>query len=451
MAKTVKEKGNTGTNGNPDNREQGRGKAAREELALFGGPKTVTVEPTEGWRKIDIRVREAVGRLMDAQVATIADGSGIIAEFEAAFAAMTGRRMALAMNSGTSTLHSAYMALGVGPGDEVLVPTYTWHATITPVLHCAATPVFCDAEVRTLTIDPDDIERKITPRTKAISIVHVWGNVCDMDRIMDIAARHKLAVVEDCSHAHGASWKGRPVGSIGRIGCFSCQGPKPVSGGELGVAVTDDPELYDRMTLLGHFGRKRLGTNADILGIGDMSLGAKYRPHAWAVAMANEDLKRLPELNSKRTRWYRMLNNGLRDCPGFELVEPLPGATRGGYLEYKFLLSRDVLNRVSRERIIEAIQAEGVPLAADRYSNLNFTYGLLHSAPLFTTFDRRTLGGCFYDPQVAGPMAPPRLPVSEDLATRLVGMYAYIDIEEACIRQMIEGIRKVMDRVDRLG
>ncbi|NQU09382.1 DegT/DnrJ/EryC1/StrS family aminotransferase [bacterium] len=427
-------------------------RADQPTLAILGGPKAVSNPPVERWRKIDQRVKEAVNRLMDADVSTIPDAGGVIHEFEQAFAALTGSRYALAMNSGTATLHSAYVAAGIGPGDEVLVPTYTWHATITPVLHCAATPVFVDLDPATLTISPDDIERKLTRRTKALSIVHVWGNVCNMDRILAIVKRHGLVLIEDCSHAHGASWQGRPVGSMGAIGCFSLQGPKAVSGGEAGVAVTDDPELCDRMILLGHFGRKRVGTNQAIHHIGDMSLGAKYRAHAWAIAMANEDLKRLPELNAKRTRNYQVLNDGLRGCPGLELIEPLPGVQRAGYLEFKFKLTRDVLKRVSRERIVAAIQAEGVPLDADRYSSYNYTYGLLHTAPLFTEFDRRSIGGCFYDPEAdAAPRPVVGLPAAEDVAGRLVGTPAYADTDEESLHQMAAGIRKVMDQVDRLG
>lgn len=420
------------------------------KLALFGGPKAVPVAPRENWKKIDRHVKDAVNRLMDDQVSTIVDGSGVIAELETAFAAMTGTRYALAMNSGTATLHSAYFAIGIGPGDEVLVPTYTWHATITPVLHCAATPVFCDIDPETLTISPDDIERKISRRTKAISLVHVWGNVCHMDRIMEIARRHRLAVIEDCSHAHGARWNGKPVGGFGRIGCFSFQGPKPVSGGELGLAVTDDPDLFDRMILLGHFGRPKVGTDTAIHGIGDMSLGAKYRPHPWAVAMACEDLKRLPEANARRTRHYQRLNDGLRGCHGIETVDPLPAAERAGFLEFKFKIAAEILEIAPRERIIEAMQAEGVPVRADRYSSLNYTYGLLHTAPLFTTFDKRSIGGCFYDPSIKHPPPPVNLPVAEDIARRLISLPAYIDIDDACIPHLIAGMRKVMDQVTAL-
>lgn len=426
----------------------------RSSLAILGGPKAVTNPPVDKWVKINDDVKRAVLNLMDRGIHTIADGGGVIAEFEAAFAEMVGTPHALAMNSGTATLHSAYFAVGCGPGDEVIVPAYTWHATITPIIHCAATPVFCDIDPVTLTADPDDIERKITPRTKAICVVHVWGNVCDMDRIADVARRHGLALIEDASHAHGATWQGRPVGSIGDIGCFSLQGVKAVSGGEAGVAVTRDAGLLERMLLLGHFGRKRPGgPESPLACIGDLSLGAKYRPHPWAIAMALVELRRLPELNRLCTRNYTLLNEALRGTAGMEVVDPLPGSARGGYLEFKFKLSPDILEVASREAIVDAMEAEGVPVRPDRYSNLNFTYGLLHTAPLFTTFDRRTLGGCFYDPtrpRDEEPTAQPALPHSEDIARRLISLPACADVSTDSLDQIAAGMRKVLENVERI-
>ena len=227
-----------------------------EKLAIHGGPKAVTACGEDRWEAIP--VEEASGKireLLEQGTISIANGSGVVGEFEAAFRGLVGTRYALTMNSGTATLHSAYFAVGVGPGAEVIVPSYTWHASISPILHCAATPVFCDIEPDTLVADPKDIARKVTDRTRAICVVHTWGNVVDMDPVMAIAREHGLAVIEDASHAHGAMYKGRPVGSIGDIGCFSMQGVKAVSGGEAGVATTDAPELFDRMVLLGHFGR----------------------------------------------------------------------------------------------------------------------------------------------------------------------------------------------------
>src|SRR5204863_8920039 len=223
-------------------------------------------------------------------VSTLAKGDGPMAEFEKRFASLSGTTHALAMNSGTAALHSAYFAVGVKPGTEVIVPGYTFFATAAPILQCGARPVFCDVDPRTLVADPDDAERRITSRTRAISVVHLWGNPAPMDRFAEMAKRHGLALIEDCSHAHGASYQGRPVGSWGDIGCFSLQGSKAVSGGEAGIAVCDDPELFDRMLLLGHYGRLKKGQAADTFDTDFLALGLKYRAHLYAVLMARGSL-----------------------------------------------------------------------------------------------------------------------------------------------------------------
>ncbi|MCC6796906.1 MAG: DegT/DnrJ/EryC1/StrS family aminotransferase [Candidatus Hydrogenedentes bacterium] len=424
-----------------------------QTLAMQGGPKAVKSDGTDKYPpflKDDVMRR--IGALLDAGIITIADGGGIITEFETAYKALAGTRFALTMNSGTATLHSAYFAVGVGPGTEVIVPSYTWHASVTPVLHCAGTPVFADIDPATLTIDPMDIERKISDRTRAICVVHTWGNVADMDRIMAIARARGIAVIEDASHAHGAMYKGRPVGSIGDIGCFSLQGVKAVSGGEAGVATTNDPNLFDRMVLLGHFGRgPKAEGNRTFDTLGDMSLGAKYRPHAFAVALATSQLGRLQDLNQKRSRNYAILNDRLRNGDGIEIVEPREGCTRGGYLEFKFKVARDVLNRVSLDRIEAALNAEGAPFQKDRYSSMNFTYGLLHQAPLFTSFDRRSLGGCFYDTKsYNGPLESASLPVTEDVCTRLLSTYAFVDVEDAYLHQLADAFEKVLANISAL-
>jgi dTDP-4-amino-4,6-dideoxygalactose transaminase len=428
---------------------------AQQELALFGGPKAVTLECRDNWERFSRKeAKERLCALLDEGAITIPNGTGVVGEFEEAFRSMVGTRHALTMCNGTATLHSAYVAAGVGPGKEVLVPSYTWHATVTPVLHCSATPVFCDIEADTLVIDPDDVERKVTDKTCAICVVHTWGNVADMDRIMAIADAHDLMVIEDASHAHGATYKGRPVGSIGHIGCFSMQGAKAVSGGESGVATTNDSELFDRMVLLGHFGRGPRGEgNRTFDDLGDMSLGVKYRPHPFAIMLAHLMLERLPELNRRRKHNYTILNEALQEIAGIETIEAREGCERGGYLEFKFKVARDVVDRVPLDRIEEALTAEGAPVHKDRYSNVNFTYGLLHQAPLFTTFDRTKLGGCFYDPldSRGGPVAPPVLPVTEDVCSRLLSTHAFAEVNESYLLQIARAFRKVFANLAKLA
>ena len=173
-----------------------------------------------------------------------------VKEFEEKFAAFCGVRYALACCNGTVTLHLALLALGIGEGDEVIMPTLTYIATANAVRYCGATPVFVDSEADTWNISPEEIEKHITPRTKAIIPVHLYGLACNMDAILDIAKRHDLKVIEDAAEAHGAAWRNKLVGSMGDVGSFSFFGNKIITCGEGGMVTTNDPELYEKMKLL---------------------------------------------------------------------------------------------------------------------------------------------------------------------------------------------------------
>jgi dTDP-4-amino-4,6-dideoxygalactose transaminase len=347
---------------------------------------------------------------------SISDGSGIVSEFEREFAAATDSSFALAVTNGTAALHSAYFAVGVGPGTEVLVPAYTWHATATPVLQCGAVPVFCDIDPVTLTVDVDDLRRRITPRTRAVCAVHMWGNPAEMDRIVEVARRHDLAVIEDCSHAHGARYDGRPVGSWGNVGCFSLHASKPVAAGEAGVAVTDDPVLFDRMLLLAHPGRLATSQAAETFDPGMVDLGVKYRPHAFAVHLGRSSLKRLDRENARRGRIWAIIEDQLQDARQVALPQRLPKAERGGYYNYviDFVGARE---GGRAEDVVRLARLRGVPVELEWHGR-----HLLHKAPVFTTLDRARLGGGCFD--ATRPWdentVQVRLPVCEDVGPRLL-------------------------------
>ncbi len=423
-----------------------------DKLAIDGGPKTITTRfPPRSYQLKRAAMLTADVLKMIPWIArgktTITDGSGVIEKFENAFCELTGSAFALGMNNGTATLHSAYFAVGAGPGTEVIVPSYTWHASATPILQCGATPVFCDIDPRTLNIDPEDLERRITDRTKAVCVVHVWGNPAEMDRIMQIADRDGIAVVEDCSHAHGAAYKGKSVGKWGAIGCFSLNSSKAIDGGEAGVAVTDDPVLFDNMLLLGHFGRLQSGQAAKTFDIGDMSVGSKYRPHACGIHLAMASLKRIHDLNDRCQRVWDFLCEELEGVDGIRPIETLPGAVRGGF--YSFVLAYEAAEQggPSRDDFVSAVQAEGIPLSADRYSQMNFTYGMLHQAPLFTSFDRRRIGGGCYDATRpwAENISTVRLPVCERVGQQLVSLPPVFNIaDESFARSCGRAIKKVL-------
>ena len=165
-------------------------------------------------------------------------------KFEEEFARYNGVRFGIATSNGTSALHVAVASLGIGPGDEVIVPSYTFIATSFAVCQAGAIPVFADVNKEDHTISPESIEEKITERTKGIIVVHLYGNVCQMDKIMEIAEKHNLKVIEDCAQAIGATFNGKKVGSIGHAGAFSfCQSKTFTTGGEGGCVITDDEDL----------------------------------------------------------------------------------------------------------------------------------------------------------------------------------------------------------------
>jgi perosamine synthetase len=417
-----------------------------KRLAIHGGRPAVSGPYRERWRAIRRRDLLPILRYGLRDVSTLARGEGPIAEFEARFARLAGTRYALAMNSGTATLHSAYFAVGVGPGSEVIVPAYTFFASAAPILQCGASPVFCDVDPQTLTADPDDVECRITARTRAICIVHLWGNPAAMDRFADIARRRGVALIEDCSHAHGASYEGRPVGSWGAVGCFSLQGPKPVSGGEGGVAVTSDPVLFDRMLLLGHYGRLKQGQAAATFQTDELSLGVKYRPHLYAVLLALGSLSRLDELNRLRRANHEILAAELQGCGAVQPVATHAGATRGGFLEFVLRYEPAHAGGWNRDAFVHAARAEGVPIAAERYARIGDQARMLHESPIFTRpelvpvrsavapndrDDRRDI--------------PPGLPVTKALGDRLLTMPAFTKVPERFLRECGRALRKVAD------
>ena len=164
----------------------------------------------------------------------LSGGTPIVRDFEKAWREWIGARFSITTLNGTSALYSAYFGLGVGPGDEVICPVNTWICSIAPAVLLGAKPVFCDIDPNSLEIDPDDVRAKITDKTACICAVHLWGNLCDLDALLAIGKEFDVPVLEDCSHAHGAKYKGAMCGSIGKVGCWSLQGSKPVSAGEGG-------------------------------------------------------------------------------------------------------------------------------------------------------------------------------------------------------------------------
>lgn len=191
------------------------------QLAILGGKPAVSIPFHDIWPPISVKeIRECVDMLYKRELSYYGR-EGKIMELENSFCQYHNMKFAITTNSGTSALHSAFFAIGLGPDDEVLCPTYTFLATVTPLYQCRAVPVLCDCEADTGNICPQEIKRMITPKTRAVITTHVWGHPCEMDEIVAICRENGLLLIEDCSHAHGASYKGKKIGTFGDVSCFS--------------------------------------------------------------------------------------------------------------------------------------------------------------------------------------------------------------------------------------
>ncbi len=239
----------------------------------------------------ELEVRAVTDAIKNTYISSVAPP---VKDFEEAFAKYFGAKYAVAVNSGGSALFLALKAIGVGPGDEVIVPTFTMIATAAAVTHCGARPVFIDSSAESFNMDPGAIETLITPRTKAIIPVHLYGESCDMDSIMEIAERYGLKVIEDAAESHGAKYKGKLTGTFGVAGCFSFYANKIMTTGEGGMIITDDDHLAHRL-------RHMRGYDFDDLKhFWHRTIAWNLRMSALGAALGGAQLARLPELIAKR-------------------------------------------------------------------------------------------------------------------------------------------------------
>lgn len=276
------------------------------------------------------------------------------------FAALQDAKYSAWMCNGTTTLECALLALGVGPGDEVIVPGVTWIATATAPLYCGATPVIVDIDPNTLCIDPVKIEEAITPRTKAIIPVHLFSALADMEKIMAMARKHNLYVIEDCAHAHGAKQHGQGVGSFGEAGSFSFQLSKLMTAGEGGCCTSNDEKIHERIFRLSHIGNSYLhpGTRAEP----DL-LCRQYRFTEFQAAIIYDQLKHLPEEMARREANAQLMRKLLLDVPGVRMQKSsAPDDVRAYYFIVFLLQLEELRDGVSREQIFKALDAEGLSL-----------------------------------------------------------------------------------------
>ncbi|MGX7673989.1 DegT/DnrJ/EryC1/StrS family aminotransferase [Plantactinospora sp. DSM 117369] len=284
-----------------------------------------------------------------------------IAGLEAAFSRRHAGRYALTLNSGTSALLAAYFALGLGPGDEVIVPTFTFLATASPLFLLGAVPVLADSEGPDGTVSAASIERAVTPRTRAVAVTHLFGHPAPMDEITALCRRRGLALVEDCSHAHGSTYRGRPVGTFGDLAVFSVGGLKLVSGGMGGVLLARDSRHYDLACLLTAFKQRSERTVHDprLRRLADVGLGGNLRISPPAAVLAQSHLDRIEELvAAKRANVHRLLEP-LVAHPGLTGPVIAPHVTMGGWYDIVVTVDPERAG-FSRDDLVAALRRQGV-------------------------------------------------------------------------------------------
>jgi dTDP-4-amino-4,6-dideoxygalactose transaminase len=348
-------------------------------LALFGGSRTITT-PFKRYNPIGTEEVEAAKAVIESGVlsqflgAWSPDfyGGPKVQEFERQCEAYFGVKHAVTVNSATSGLIAAVGAIGIEPGDEVIVSPWTMCASATAILHWNAIPVFADIEAETFNLDPISVEANITPYTKAIMAVDIFGHSANMDALMAIAARHGLKVISDAAQAPGVFYKDKYAGTLAHVGSYSLNYHKHIHTGEGGILVTDDDQIAERLQLIRNHAEAVVGGK----GVTDLSnmLGYNFRLGEIECAIGIEQLKKLNRFVASRQHAAERLSAGLNGLEGLRTPVVEPDCTHAYYV---FPMVLDITRLgLSRTRIVEALQAEGV-------SGLGSSYANLHLLPMY--------------------------------------------------------------------
>ena len=363
-----------------------------EKLALLGGEPVIKEEPKElfAW---PILTEEDKAAAMDVIVRNRFSGREITEKLQEEFAEWQGRKYAIAYCNGTASLFSAMFAVGLGRGDEVICTSKTYWASISQAINLGASAVFCNID-EMLSMDPDDIERCITPKTKAIMVVHYCGYPCDMDRIMAIAKKHDLIVIEDVSHAQGGLYKGRKLGTFGDAAAMSLMSGKSFAAGELGMLVTDDRKIYERAMAFAHYERnneKYIQECDDLKPYYHIALGGiKGRANQLCSALARGQLKYYDERTAELRRAMNYFFDQLEGVPGIKPIRAneAEGSTSAGFYSPHMAYYPEELGGLSVRRFCEAVNAE----LNGRFKSWDGGNYCLHTHAFFQTYDPIHLG-----------------------------------------------------------
>jgi len=344
---------------------------------------------------------------------------GVTAQFEQEFAAFTGAKYALSVSNATAALHMACLALGIGPGDEVIVPSLTFVATANAVRYVGATPIFADVnDYNDFNISPDEIEKRITPKTRAIIVVHYAGYPCDMPRIMEIAAKHSLEVIEDNAHGVGATLEDRQLGTWGAIGCFSFFSNKNMTTGEGGMLTTDRTDLYEKLRVFRSHGMTTLTWDrhkGHAFSYDVVELGYNYRIDEIRAALGLEQLKKLPRNNARRAALTQLYRETMQELAPEVTI---PFGNHPGQSSYHILPAL-LPPKVERGRVMEHLKVQGI--------QTSIHYPPVHA---FTAYRSIANGAA--------------LPLTEDIARREITLPLHPMMKEEDVISVVQEIRAIL-------
>ncbi|GIK15716.1 MAG: aminotransferase DegT [Planctomycetota bacterium] len=407
--------------------------------ALLGGPRAVTLDAREAnrWPIITDEDIRAVTEVLQSGELSL---NGVTRALEDDYRNLLGVRHVIACCNGTSAIFAALHALGLKPGDEVLCPSATYWASVMPVLWCGAVPVFCETEMDQCGLDPEDAARKITPRTKAMIVVHLWGMPSKLDELTALARKHGLKLFEDASHAHGATWRGQPVGTFGDAAVFSLQTNKLAPAGEGGILVTNHDAIAEHVTCLGHFERV-IDLKTPARRFAGTGFGMKHRMAPLSAAVARTQLRHMPERNARRNDNLAYLSARL-EALGFNTFLPPSEAQR---VYFMFMIeNRPERSGLPTRALVEALRAEGCEATYPRYP-------LLHQQPVFTEDKFIDLARLRHVPRSDLPTyRPDDLPRTIAANERMLQLPPFPRADRALLNQIVEAFEKVVAAADRI-
>jgi perosamine synthetase len=417
-------------------------------LAVFEGPKARHSDPGDMFRW-PIITQEDEEAVLDVLRRGAMSGLDVTKQFEQEYAAWQGSAYALAMSSGTAALQSAMYGCKVGVGDEIICPSVTYWASALPAFSLGATVVFAEVEPETLCLDPNDIEHRITERTRAIVVVHYLGYPADMDPILAVARRHGIKVIEDVSHAHGGLYKGRKVGTLGDVAAASMMTGKALATGEAGILTTDNREIYERAIAFGHYERFDTSLETDSLrDYAGLPLGGyKYRMHQMSAAVARVQLRHYDARMAEIQRAMHYFWDQLAGVPGLRPHRPAKdsGSTMGGWYAPHGLYRPEELGGLSVTRYAQAVRAEGAPCSPGMNAPL-------HLHPLFNTADVYGHGKPTRLAHTTRDVRQPRgsLPVSEQVGARAYSIPWFKHFRPELIQEYADAFRKPAENAREL-